>query len=212
MKLGLILMATLSMAISCFAQELKPITLPKPITEGGKPLMQCLKERHSTREFSPGALSQQTLSNLLWAAWGINRSEGDKRTAPSAMNRQEISVYVTLPEGVYLYDAKANELKPILAGDHRAAAGKQDFVAVAALNLIYVADFTKMGDGSPDDKTLYSAADAGFIAQNVYLFCASEDLACVVRGWVDRAELGKLLGLPPEQKIILAQTVGLPKK
>jgi nitroreductase len=127
------------------------------------------------------------------------------------MNWQEIDVYVALPEGVYLYDAKAHELKPVLAGDHRQDTGMQDFVGTAAVNLIYVADQTKMSKGSADDKTLYSAADAGFIAQNVYLFCASQDLACVVRGSIERDKLARTLQLRVDQKIILAQSVGIPK-
>jgi SagB-type dehydrogenase family enzyme len=211
MKTFTIIIIALMTSLS-LAQDMKPITLPTPATSGGKPLMQCLKDRHSTREYISQALPMQTLSNLLWAAWGINRSDIDKRTAPSAMNRQEVDLYVALSDGIYLYNAKANELKPVLAGDHRADTGKQDFVGVAALNLVYVADVSKMTDVSDNDKILYSAADAGFIAQNVYLFCASENLGCVVRGWVDRTELGKLLKLRPDQKIVLAQTVGYPKK
>jgi SagB-type dehydrogenase family enzyme len=211
LKPGLILTTLTALSLTCSAQELKPISLPAPVTEGGKPLMQCLKERHTSRDFSLEALPPQTLSNLLWAAWGINRPENGHRTAPSAMNWQEMDVYVALPEGVFLYDAKSNELKPVLAGDHRKDTGMQDFVGTAAVNLIYVADQTKMSKGSADDKTLYSAADAGFIAQNVYLFCASQDLACVVRGSIERDKLARTLQLRADQKIILAQSVGIPK-
>jgi hypothetical protein len=213
MKTGAILMAVVGLTLTSLAQDLKPIALPKPVTEGGKPLMQCLNERHTSREFSTDTLSMQKVSNLLWAAWGINRPETDHRTAPSARNWQEVDVYVTLPGGVFLYDAKANELKPVMKGDHRGETGTQDFPKDAALNLVYVADYAKMGDGgSAGDKTMYAGADVGFIAQNVYLFCASEDLACVVRGSVDRDTLSKTLGLKPDQKIILAQTVGYQKK
>jgi hypothetical protein len=206
-------MAVVGLSFTCAAQDLKPIALPKPVTTGGKPLMECLQERHSSREFSTDALPLQKVSNLLWAAWGINRPETDHRTAPSARNWQEVDVYVTLPEGVFVYDAKANELKPVLKGDHRGETGTQDFPKDAALNLVYVADQAKMGDGgSAGDKSMYSGADAAFIAQNVYLFCASEGLACVVRGSVDRETLAKTLGLRPDQRIVLAQTVGYPKK
>ena len=194
------------------AQELKPLILPAPQTDGGKPLMQALKDRHSTREFSPDRLSPQVLANLLWAAFGINRPDSGKRTAPSAMNWQEIDVYVALPEGLYVYDAKGNKLDPILAADVRAAAGVQPFVKDAPLNLVYVADFAKTGKSSAEDRNFYSGADVGFIAQNVYLFCASEGLAVVVRGSVDRTALAKLMKLRPDQKILLAQTVGYPKK
>jgi nitroreductase len=191
------------------AQELKPVALPPPRTDGGKPLMQALKERKTTREFSPEKLSPQMLSNLLWAAFGINRPDG-RRTAPSAMNKQEIDIYVATADGLFLYDAKGNRLEPVLAQDIRPATGMQPFVAAAPLNLVYVADLAKAGSG--EDTALYTAADTGFIAQNVYLFCASENLAVVVRGSVDRAALAKTMKLRPEQKIILAQTVGYPKK
>ena len=97
--------------------------------------MQVLSDRKSTREFGPGTLSPQTLSNLLWAAFGINRPDG-RRTAPSAMNWQEVSIYVATPEGVYIYDAKDNVLSPVLAGDFRAATGTQSFVKDAAVNLV----------------------------------------------------------------------------
>ena len=192
-----------------FAQELKPVVLPPPQTDGGRPLMQVLKDRKTTRDFAPEKLSAQVLSNLLWAAFGVNRPDG-RRTAPSAMNWQEIDIYVAVSDGLFLYDAKANRLQPVLAQDVRSATGTQDFVGVAPLNLVYVADRTKSGSGPDSD--LYTGADAGFISQNVYLFCASENLATVVRGSVDRAALAKVMKLRPEQKILLAQTVGYPKK
>jgi nitroreductase len=205
------LITTFALTVALFAADASTVALPKPVTDGGKPLMQVLKERHTTREFKSDALPQATLSNLLWAAWGINRDDGH-RTAPSAMNEQEIDIYVFTADGVFLYDAKANALKPVLTGDHRAAAGKQDFVATAPLSLVYVADQAKMGKASSaEDKTFYSAADCGFIAENVYLFCASEGLNCVVRGFVDRDAIGKLLNLRPDQKVLLGQTVGYPK-
>jgi len=193
------------------AQGLKPIALPAPETSGGKPLMQALKERKSTREFNSEKLPPQVLSNLLWAAWGINRPDG-RRTAPSASNRQEIDVYAVTAGGAYLYDARANVLKPVAGGDLRKATGSQGFVAGAPLNLVYVADFARMGGGDETNKIAMSHADTGFIAQNVYLFCASEGLAVVVRATVSRAELSKDLGLRPEQHITLAQTVGYGRK
>ena len=194
------------------AQELKPIQLPEPNMTGGKPLMEVLKERHSSREFSTEKLPLPVLSDMLWAAFGINRPDVKKRTAPSAMDRQEVDIYVTTADGLYLYDTEACALQPILKEDIRAKAGKQDFVAQAPVNLVYVADFAKMGDASDDDKKLYSAADVGFIAENVYLFCASEGLATVVRGGIDRPALAKVMRLRPDQKIIVAQSVGYPKK
>ncbi len=186
------------------------MALPAPNTDGGKPLMQVLNTRHSTREFSAGKLPAQALSNLLWAAFGVNRTDG-KRTAPSAVNWQEIDIYVTLAEGAYVYDAKAHRLNLVAAEDLRAATGSQPFVGSAAANLVYVADMTK-AKTSPENQAIWVPADAGFIAQNVYLFCASEGLNVVVRGMVPREALAKALKLRPEQKIILAQTVGYPKK
>jgi len=188
-----------------------PVALPKPQMEGGKPLMQALKERSTGREFSTRELSPQVLSNLLWAADGINRPDSGKRTAPSANNHQEIDIYVATAKGLFLYDAKANQLQPVLPDDVRASTGSQAFVKDAPMDLVYVADFTKMGKSSEPDKIFYSAANTGFIAQNVYLFCASEGLAAVVRGGVDRAALSKVMKLRPEQRITLSQTVGYPK-
>ena len=173
--------------------------------------MQVLKDRKSTREFGPATLSQQTLSNLLWAAFGINRPEG-RRTAPTANNWQEVSIYVVAPEGVYVYDAKANALNPVLAGDFRAATGTQPFVKDAAVNLVYVSDLSKTGGAASSEAEMYTAADVGVIAQNVYLYCASEGLATVVRAGIDKPALAKTLGLQPHQRIILAQSVGYPKK
>lgn len=198
------------MTASCvLAQDLKPVTLPQPQTDGGRPLMQVLKDRKTTREFAADKLPPQVLSNLLWAAFGVNRPDG-RRTAPSAMNRQEIDIYVATGDGLFVYNAQGNRLDPVLAQDVRAATGTQPFPASAPLDLVYVADFAKAG--SAPDADLYTAADSGFIAQNVYLYCASEGLATVVRGSVDRAALAKAMKLRPDQKIILAQTVGYPKK
>ena len=208
--LGLAALLAFSTLVS--AQDLKPVQFPQPQTEGGKPLMQAFKERKSTRSFSSEPLPTPMLGNLLWAAFGINRPETGQRTAPSAMNRQEIDLYVATAHGLYLYDAKGNALQPVLTNDVRAATGMQPFVKDAPVNLVYVADYSRMGGGTDGEKDLYAGADTGFIGQNVYLFCASEGLATVVRGSVDRAALAKTMKLRPEQKIILAQTVGYPKK
>jgi SagB-type dehydrogenase family enzyme len=192
------------------AQELKPVALPTPQTSGGKPLMQVLKERKSVRDFGGEPLARQTISNLLWAAWGVNREDG-RRTAPSASNRQEIDVYVVMADGAYLYDAQANALKPVAPGDLRKFAGTQAYVAGAPLNLVYVADTAKLG-GDDAARLATANADTGFIAQNVYLFCASEGLGTVVRGSVNRDDLGKALNLRATQRITLAQSVGYAKK
>jgi SagB-type dehydrogenase family enzyme len=195
-----------------FSEELKLIQLPKPQTDGGKPLMQVLKDRSSSREFSPEKLPIQVLSNLLWAAWGINRPDSGKRTAPSAVSYQEIDIYVATSDGLYLYDAKTHMLKPILSEDIRALTGRQPFVKDAPVNFVYVADYSKMTRSSNEDKDLFSAANTGCIAQNVYLFCASERLATVLRASIDRPALAKAMNLRPDQRIILSQTVGYPKK
>ncbi len=193
------------------AQDLKPIPLPAPQTDGGKPLMQVLKARHSTREFGNEKLSMQTLSNLLWAANGINRPDG-KRTAPSAVNWQETDIYVVLAEGTYVYDPKGNALNPVVSGDLRAETGTQPFPGQAAVNLVYVADTAKAAKVKPGDRDFLLGADVGFIAENVYLFCASEGLAVVVRASVPAEALAKRLQLRPEQRITLAQSIGYPKK
>jgi len=187
------------------------IQLPPPQKEGGKSLMQALAQRQSTRSFTETPLTFQQLSNLLWAADGVNRESSGKRTAPSANNAQEIDIYVLLREGTYVYQPTKHALEPMIPKDLRAASGRQEFVAIAALNLVYVADASRMKTSDEQDRLLYNAADAGFIAQNVYLYCASEGLGTVVRGWVDRDALGKALNLKPTQRIILAQTVGVIK-
>ncbi len=207
MLAGVLLMASgLAMA-----QDLADVALPAPKMEGGKPLLQLLKERKSTREFAPQALSPQQLSDLLWAAHGVNRADG-KRTAPSAKDWQEIEIYVLTPEGAWLHDVKANCLKAVAKGDFRKLTGKQDFVALVPLDLVYVADTTKMKKATPEEQTFYAATDTGFVGQNVYLFCASEGLATVVRMPNDKPALAAALKLPETSKITLAQTVGLPKK
>jgi SagB-type dehydrogenase family enzyme len=218
MKKALLLAAGLILGLSLiasglsFAEEPKPIQLLKPQTEGGKPFMQVLKDRKTSREFGSEKLPAQVLSNLLWAAFGVNRPDSGKRTAPSAMNWQEIDIYVATADGLYLFDAKAHLLKPVLAEDIRAMTGLQPFVKDVPLNLIYVADFSRMGSATNEEKEFYSAADTGFIAQNVYLYCASEGLATVVRGLVDKPALAKTMKLRADQKITLVQSVGFPKK
>jgi hypothetical protein len=199
------------------AQDAK-VNLPPPQTDGGKPLMQALKLRQSTRgNFGPDTkLPIQVLSNLLWAADGVNRPDG-KRTAPSAVDWQNIDIYVTTAEGLFLYDAKEHSLKVLSNEDVRAVAGQQDFVKTAPLNLVYIADMARAkgfggkGDTMPTAE-VWSFAGVGAIAQNVYLFCASEGLACIVRAMVDANAVAKTFKLRPEQKVILAQTVAHFKK
>ena len=194
------------------AQEPKTIQLLPPDMDGGRPLMRVLKDRASSRNFSTEKLPPEVLSNMLWAAFGVNRPESGGRTAPSASNSQETDIYVAMSEGVFLYDARANLLKPVLPDDIRGLTGRQAFVKDSPVNLIYVADLSKMTRAAPTDRDSYAAAHAGFISQNVYLFCASEGLATVVRASIDRPALARAMRLRPDQKITLAQTVGYPKK
>jgi len=200
------------------AQDANVIKLPPPQMDGGKPLMQALKLRQSTRgNFGPDVkLSMQLISNLLWAADGVNRPDG-KRTAPSAVDWQNIDIYVTTADGLFLYDAPKHELKVLGKEDVRAVAGQQDFVKTAPLNLIYVADFARAkgfggkGEVMPTAE-VWSFAGTGAIAENVYLFCASEGLACILRAMVDKDAITNTLKLRPEQKVILSQTVAHFKK
>ena len=187
------------------------IALPPPQTIGTVSLMQALRLRRSTREFSSRPLTPDVLSTLLWSAFGVNRPDSGGRTAPSAHNWQEIEIFLVLPNGAYCYDAREHVLRPVAASDLRAATGVQEFVGSAPANLVYVADFGKMGDASAEDRIFYGAADAGFVAQNVYLYCATAALACVVRGLVDRRKLAPVLQLRIDQRIVLAQTVGYPR-
>ena len=190
------------------------IQLTEPDMDDTGTLMQALRTRASSRSFSSDTLSTGMLSDLLWAAFGINRPESGRRTAPSAMNRQEIDVYVAMEKGLYLYDAAGNTLRLVCAADVRAATGMQPFCATAPVDLVYVADLARMdpdGRGMTEDEMLFWAAcDTGFIGQNVYLFCALNGLATVVRGAVDKEALAEAMGLRPAQRIILSQTVGYP--
>jgi len=197
--------------ITTFSQKSDTIKLPEPQKTIGKPLMEALNNRQSSRTFSPAALPLQELSNILWAGFGINRQESGKRTAPSAMNWQEITIYALTAEGIYTYDAKSNSLTQIVAGDFRKLAGVQPYVKEAPLNLIYVADYSKVKNITESDKYMYAGADAAFIAENVYLYCASQNLAVVVRASIDKKALGAELKLKPGQMIVIGQTIGYPK-
>ena len=207
---GILFVFMLSCSLSSYAEGPATIQLPNPKKEGGKPLMAALNDRMTARTFSEEKLPIQTLSNLLWAAFGINRPDG-RRTAPSAKNWQETEIYVATADGVYLWDAKKNTLETILTKDIRAITGTQEYVKDASVVLIYVSDYVKVNAGD-FDKQILVGADTGMIAENVYLFCASEGLATVVRAAIDKDALGKELKLRSDQKIILDQCVGYPKK
>jgi nitroreductase len=207
---GILAGATLSGPTVAVGASTANRTLPVPQSAGGMPLMAVLKRRHSTREYSERALSEQTLSDLLWAAFGINRSSGD-RTAPYWRHVMVIDVYVAKSDGVWLYEPQTHSLHQYLPDDIRAQTGLQDFVATAPVNLIYVAHGERMKDISPEERRLYASVDTGFIGQNVYLFCASEGLGSVFRGAVDYPRLASLLKLPEGVFVTFAQTVGYPR-
>jgi nitroreductase len=190
--------------------ETDTIQLPSPHQEGGMPLLDALRQRRSWRKFNSREIPLDVLSDLLWSAFGINRPESGKRTAPSPHNRKNIDIYVATPAGVYLYLPVPHSLKLLLAEDIRKDTGTQEYVAHAQLNLVYVADFA-LAEGRPEDETLFfAAATAGFIGQNVYLFCASRGLGAVIRADIDRESLAAKLKLRPDQRIILGQSVGYP--
>lgn len=213
----LTLAVLLCFAFTSIAADLAPVKLPPPDMKGGKPLMQCLKDRRTDRSFSTKKLPVEILSNLLWAACGVNRPESGKRTAPTARNWQEIDVYVAMEEGLYVYNAKAHVLDPVLKADLRKNTTtflqpSRSSVAGAPVQLIYVVDQEKTGIPlSSADANNYAFADAAFISQNVYLYCASEGLATGVRAMVDRDALGKEMNLREKQKVVMVQAVGYPQ-
>jgi nitroreductase len=192
------------------AEELRLLVLPPPRGEGGPSLTTALKRRRSIRDYADRPLPPQVLSDLLWAAFGVNRPSGD-RTAPYWRHVIVIEIYLARPDGVWIYDPKAHVLLPHSADDIRAQTGIQDFVASAPLNLIYVAHGERMTDVSAEERRLYASVDTGFIGQNVYLFCAAEGLATVFRGSVDQSKLAQILKLPDQQFVTFAQTVGYPR-
>jgi nitroreductase len=202
----------LAWSCACMAQATSDIALPKPQLDKGRPLMQVLKDRKSSRVFDTRPIPPQELSNLLWAAFGINRPEKGGRTAPSALDRQEIDVYVSSLDGLFLFQANNHSLKKIHGKDIRETTGRQPFVKDAPLNIILVADYTRVKKSVDSDGRQYAAADAAFISENIYLYCASEGLATVVRASIEKPSLATAMNLRPDQEVIFAQTVGYPKK
>lgn len=189
----------------------KEVQLPEPETKGGMPLMDALMNRQSTREFSEKELDHQTLSNLLWAGFGYNRPDEKKRTAPSANNKQEFEIYCAMSNGLFLWEPERNVLIPIVDEDIRAKTGGQDFVATAPLNLIYVCNNAAFDEEMTDRRRNIVHINAGYISENVYLFCASAGLNTVARGYFDPVELPKAMLLPENKWIVLTQSVGYPK-
>ena len=207
---GLVSAAIIAGTSGVGAEAAKIKELPAPRATGGKPLIDALKLRRSIREYADRSLPTQVLSDLLWAAFGVNRPSGD-RTAPYWRHVMVIDVYAALADGVWLYDPKQHRLERRLDADVRSQTGTQDFVSTAPLNLIYVAHGERMQDISPEERRLYASVDVGFIGQNVYLFCASEGLATVFRGSVDTKKLAATMQLGDGQFVTFAQSVGYPR-
>ena len=178
------------------------INLPAPQKTGGKAFFETVNERRSERTFVKKEMPRQLLSNLLWVANGFNRE--DKRTVPTAMNRQEMELYVVLDNAAYFYDAKNNVLKLVAKGDHRSALGQPNITNNAAVNIVMVADLNKSSKEN-------AGISSGYISQNIYLFAASENLGTVARGSFNAAELAKALLLTDKQAITLVQPVGFLK-
>jgi nitroreductase len=193
------------------AEDAAARSLPAPRSSGGMPLMDALKLRRSMRAYSERPLEPQVLSDLLWAADGVNRPSGD-RTAPYWRHIMVVEIYAAMADGVWLYEPRAHTLVRHAMADLRAETGTQDFVGAAPLELVYVAHGERMTDVGPEERRLFASADACFIGQNVYLFCASEGLATVFRGSANQAKLGATLNLPDGQFVTFAQTVGYPRE
>ena len=196
-------LTSIVMMLGCYLHA-QDVQLPAPERTGGMPLMDALNKRQSIRSFQNKDLSIQQLSNLLWAANGFNRD--DKRTAPTANNRQELELYITTREALYFYDARNHSLREIKKGDLRGETGAQDFVAKVPLNLIFVVDMQKASGRE------YAFTGCGFVSQNIYLYAVSEGLGTVVRGSFDKERLHSLLELKPSQEVLLTQSVAFPDK
>ena len=206
-----LLLLCLFISVATFAAD-KVIRLPKPNLNRNSEVMEAFANRHSTREYAAKALTLTDLSDLLWAANGINRPEEGKRTAPSAMNKQDVDVYVVLPEGTYLYDAKAHQLNLVAEGDHRGAvAGGQAFVKSEPVSLLLVSDLSRLGDAKNTHTQLMGAVDAGIVSQNISIFCSAAKLATVPRASMDTAKLKSVLKLTDTQLPLMNHPVGYHK-
>ncbi len=185
------------------------IALPAPSRAASMSLTTALAARRSERGFAGTPLPLQALSDLLWAANGINRPGGG-RTAPSAHDEREVAIYVALPQGAYRFDPVDHLLRLVAVGDVRRVTGYQDFVDHAPLDLVFVHDAQPQSAIEAAQRTPFAFAAAGAIAQNVYLSCAAQGLACALRGSMDRDAIARALGLTHNQHVLLAQTVGFP--
>ena len=207
-RVVLLLVGLLSL-LNVKAQVIETLPLPPAQTTGGMPLMEAFQLRKSQRSFSSKELTPQQISNLLWAAYGINRPDGF-RTVPAAKNWYEYDIYVLKSDGWFLYEVKKHALLKMGNEDLRIYGGTQDFVKAAPVILVYVADFGRMNDTTDEIRKFFSAVDVGYISQNVYLWCASEGLATIILGQVDKIKVREVLKLKPDQQVILSQPVAYP--
>lgn len=182
------------------------IELPTPRKTGGMPLLDALSTRKTTRVYSSRMLDAQMLSSLLWAAFGISREDG-RRTAPSALNSQEIQIYVILEGGIYVYEPKEHALERKLEGDFRKLAGTQSYAQSVPVSFVYVADLEKSLT-SPESSESYACVDCGFIGQNVYLYAAANGLSSAFRGSIDRSAIAETLKLKASQRVLYGQSIG----
>jgi len=194
------------------AQDLEKVILNPPDLTKGLPVMEALSQRASASEFDDTMLSRRDLSDLVWAANGINRPEKGKRTAPSAYNSQDVDVYVIMKSGAYVYDAGKHILEPVAQGDHRAAvAGAQEDFANAAVFCVFVSDISRFQYGDDDQKMVWAAEDAAIVSQNVSVFCAATGLLTRPRASMDREKLTEVLNLNGSQHMMLNNPVSYKK-
>lgn len=201
-------MGLLSTKTETGQDALSTIDLPSPIMTGGLPIMDALRLRRSEREFQSQPLPYQVVSNLLWAAYGINRPESNGRTAPSAINCQEVDVYAVVRAGIYLYDPVSHSLQLVASGDILGSSGYLDFADQAPFHLVYVANRARTKLIPVAFRRTFTSVSAGSIAQNVHLFCASEGMATVIRAWIPRSEMKKAMHLRTGDQVLFSQTVG----
>lgn len=201
-----LLLLSFFVALVCSAQA-QNLELPAP--EGGfdMPLMKALQMRQTSRNLTEEDISLEELSGLVWSAYGFNRPEEKKRTAPSARNMQELDIYVFSMKGIYLYNAEKNSLELVLKGDHRKEISKQKFFAIAPISIVIVANYDRMKDLKSEDRDFYAAVDCGYVSQNIYLYCAADKLGTVACAYIERDMLSKLLHIK-NGKALLAHPVG----
>ena len=212
MKRFSLFLFVLGFVFAANAQNLQPIKLNEPNKTGGSSVMEALSKRKSVREFSDKKLSPQDLSDLVWAAAGINRQEAGLRTAPSWRNYQDIDLYVCFPEGMYIYNAKEHSLESFAKGDfYPLIAANQAFVSNAPVILLLITDLSKMQEDNIQQRMVIAGLDAGLVSQNISIFCAGKNLVTVPRGFMEKEELKKVLKLKESQHIMLNHPVGYAK-